>query len=72
MLHVLLTILPSLKGYLYCFFFCLDSRDLFLGVGLDHLTVIVNGKCYDAALRIMANVTPMFFGCPEKLTQEAR
>ena len=67
----MLTILPSLKGYLYCFF-CLDSRDLFLGVGLDHLTVIVNEKCYGAALRIMGNVTPIFFGCPEKLTQEAR
>lgn len=52
--------------------YCLDSRDLFLGVGLDHLTVIVNEKCFDAALRIVANVTPMFFGCPEKLTQEAR
>ena len=45
---------------------------MFLGVGLDHLTVIVNEKCVDAALRIVANVTPMFFGCPEKLTQEAR
>lgn len=52
--------------------FCPDSRDLFLGVGLDHLTVIMNEKCFDAALRIVANVTPMFFGCPDKLTQEAR
>ena len=58
--------------YNYIILYCLDSRDLFLGVGLDHLTVIVNEKCFDAALRIVANVTPMFFGCPEKLTQEAR
>ena len=50
----------------------LVSRDLFLGAGLDHLTVIVNEKCCDAALRIVANVTPIFFSCPEKLTQEAR
>nr|XP_058943375.1 ectopic P granules protein 5 homolog [Pocillopora verrucosa] len=48
------------------------SRDLFLGEGLDYLTVILNERCFDAALRIIANVTPMFFGCHEKLTQEAR
>ncbi|CAH3172967.1 unnamed protein product, partial [Porites evermanni] len=48
------------------------SRDLFLGAGLDHLTLIVNANCYDATLRILANVTPLFFSCPEKLTQEAR
>lgn len=55
------------------FFSCLFySRDLFLGEGLDYLTVILNERCFDAALRIIANVTPMFFGCHEKLTQEAR
>ncbi|KAJ7394035.1 Ectopic P granules protein 5 [Desmophyllum pertusum] len=48
------------------------SRDFFLSAGLDHLTVVVNEKCFDAALRIVANVTPLFFSCLEKLTQEAR
>lgn len=48
------------------------SRDLFLGSGLDYLTIIVNEKAYGAALRIVANLVPMYFTSPEKLTQEAR
>lgn len=64
-------LLSSFVHYL-CNFSSLFSRDLFLGSGLDYLTVIINENSYDAALRIVANVIPMFFSCPEKLTQEAR
>lgn len=37
MLHVLLTILPSLKGYLYCFFFLSWQPWLVLGCGFGPL-----------------------------------
>ncbi|XP_048581759.1 ectopic P granules protein 5 homolog isoform X2 [Nematostella vectensis] len=48
------------------------SPDLFVTEGLEYLGVLINERCFGAALRLIANTLPMFLPFPDKLVQDSR